>query len=52
MNAREAAVHTALQGLDWERPCLIWPGKEIAEAVCRQLRQREFAEADPPMRGA
>lgn len=24
MNAREAAVHTALQGLTWERPCLIW----------------------------
>lgn len=24
MNAREAAVHTALEGLTWERPCLIW----------------------------
>lgn len=26
-------------------------GKEIAEAVCRQLRGREFPEADPPIRG-
>ncbi|WP_159953174.1 hypothetical protein [Rhizobium sp. 18065] len=30
---------------------MVWhmTGREIAEAVCRQLRQRTFAEADPPI---
>lgn len=29
--------------------CWLMTGKEIAEAVCRQLRQRHFPEADAPI---
>ncbi|MBO3760373.1 hypothetical protein [Ciceribacter sp. L1K22] len=36
--------HDMIQDMVW-----LMTGKEIAHAVCRQLRARRFAEADPPV---